>query len=263
MEDAGLADNLTTQSSLPVTSHFTSDTQRSKGLVQGAPASKWRDGDLNLVCWDQNPMICSRHCPALNAKDGGNSFPSFSFPPLPCILTWIFCKLSWQIYLSWQRVAPGSTMGQVPSLFLEGLREDKLYQPNSTAEVPPSWNCGPDDSTPGPLGQGSLCQGPWHGWGSELIHGAGCHHLNHPSTSGWKEEAGGWGGHWVGTDWLIWWINNNNDCNNNNDGPRRLLLMRYCNSCVLIHIAFMTILYSKYCDFPISHMKRLWPSKVM
>lgn len=29
-------------------------------------------------------------------------------------------------------------MGQVPSLFLEGLGEDKLCQPNSTAEVSPA-----------------------------------------------------------------------------------------------------------------------------
>ena len=45
----GRADNMTTQSSLPVTSQFTSETQRSKGLVQGAPGSKWRDGDSKLV----------------------------------------------------------------------------------------------------------------------------------------------------------------------------------------------------------------------
>lgn len=80
MEDAGLADNMTTQSSLPVTSHFTSETQRSKGLVQGAPEG-WR---LKTGLLRSEPHDLFTTLPCFECK-GWRQLFSFFFLPTPTL----------------------------------------------------------------------------------------------------------------------------------------------------------------------------------
>jgi hypothetical protein len=112
-------------------------------------------------------------------------------------------------------------MGQVPSLFLEGLGRSDSASQTPLPKHPPVGIMAMMIQLKSSLAKAVCARGPQHGCGSQLTHRAGCHHPNHPLHLWLERQAGETGvGPWVGACDSASVINNNNDNGHNsiNDG---------------------------------------------